>query len=959
MPSIAHPHSKSMQDKPLQSRKLSAEAEAWVQRTLREMSLEEKIGQLVMVACWGGFLPAESGEFHKLARLVEKRHVGGLMIATRPGALGLELSQVYPTAAVVNGLQKRARVPLLVAGDFERGTAFRLREGTSFPHAMAIAATGRPEDAYTMGKITALEARAAGVPWIYAPVVDVNGNPANPIINVRSFGETPEQIEPFLTAFIRGVEENGGLSTAKHFPGHGDTDLDSHTDLPTVAGDRARLDRVELPPFLAAIAAGVSTIMTGHLAVPALEPDANVPATLSENIVAGTLRREMGFDGVVVTDSLDMAGVAAKYPAGEAAVRAVLAGSDSLLALPDAEPALAGLRDAAASGRLPLARIDEAVTRILRAKAYLGLHENKLVSLDALAESFARPEYAQAAQEIADRSVTLLRDKGSILPLDGTKPMRLLLVAIAGDPDRLPAESLERELRGRADSLQILRYDTRYHTVGGDVNVPPSESYDVMLVALAVRVTDRKGSVGLPADQAALIHRLLSAEVGKPVIVACFGNPYLVAQFPEAKTWLAVFSNADVAQRAAGRAIFGEAAIGGKIPVTVPDAFPRGSGLDVAANPMKLAASGEMRTRLAPAYALLDRAVADRAFPGGALAVGHGNQLAVHGFGRQSYDADAATVIPETIYDTASLTKVVVTTTLAAMLTEAGQLDLSAPVGRYLPEWAAGPNSDWRARVTVRHLLTHTSGLPAHREFFKLVKTRREFLNRVLAEPLESGPGLKSVYSDLGFILLGEIIERLTGRRLDEAARERIFAPLGMTATMFNPGPELRGRIAPTENDAVLRKRLAHGEVHDENTWVMDGIAGHAGLFSSAGDLAIFCQTMLNGGQYGHRRILRRSTIEQFAAADSLSGNTRTLGWNVPSANSSSGRYFSSRSFGHLGFTGTSMWIDPEKRLFVVLLTNRVHPTRQNDKIQQVRPAVHDLVVECLGLAGPPRQAGP
>ncbi len=931
------------------SAKLPAEAEGWVRSTLGQLTLEEKLGQLIMIACYGGFSSIEGSEFQRLARLVEEKHAGGLMIATRPGMLGIERSQVYATAALVNGLQSRARIPLLVAGDFERGTAMRLEEGTSFPHAMAVAAAGRPEDAYTMGRITALEARAAGVPWVFAPVADVNSNPDNPIINIRSFGEDPARVGAFVAAFVRGVEENGGLATAKHFPGHGDTDMDSHMALPTVMGDRARFERVEFPPFRAAFQAGVSTVMTGHLAVPALEPEADLPVPFSERITTGTLRGELGFEGLVVTDSLDMAGVAARYSPAEVAVRSVLAGSDLLLAPPDPDAALAGLRQAVASGRLPMARIDEAVTRILQAKARLRLYRESGANLEALAGTFGRPEFARAALDIADRGVTLLRDTARLLPLDATRPTRALLVAVAGDPDPCPAEILERDLRARVDSLQTLRYDTRYN-VADQLKLPAAESYDVMILALCVRTTDRKGTVGLPADQLAAVHRLLATE--KPVVVASLGSPYLIAQFPEAKTWLAAFSNADVAQRAAGRAIFGQIAVNGKIPVTVPGVVTAGTGLNFPANPMRLAASEGMSAQLAPAYALLDRAAADRAFPGGVLAVGYRGQMAVHAFGKPSYDAGDAAVTPETTYDAASLTKSVVTTTLAAMLAETGRLDLSAPVGRYLPEWATGPNPEWRARVTVRHLLTHTSGLPAHREYFKTAQTRRDVLARAMAETLEAEPAAKSVYSDIGFILLGEILERLTGRPLEQMARERIFAPLGMASTMFNPAAELRARIAPTENDSALRKRVVRGEVHDENAWVMGGVSGHAGMFSTAGDLAVFCQMLLNGGQYAHQRLLRRATIAQFTAADALSANTRTLGWNVPTAESSSGRYFSPRSFGHTGFTGTSIWVDPEKQLFVVLLTNRVHPTRQNDKIQQVRPALHDSIVEALGLAG-------
>jgi beta-N-acetylhexosaminidase len=912
------------------------------------MTLAEKLGQLVMIPYYGEFTSAESPGFRELVREVTENHVGGLMVHTRTGPFGIQRSQVYPTAALANLLQNRAKIPLLVAGDFERGTAMRLAEGTSFPHAMAVAATGRPEDAYTIGRITALEARAAGAPWVFAPVADINSNPDNPIINIRSFGEEPQHVSACVAAYVRGVEESGALATAKHFPGHGDTSVDSHLDLPAVHGTRAHLERVELAPFRAAIAAGVSTIMTGHLAVPAFEPDRSVPASLSVKITSELLRRKMGFDGLIISDSLDMGGVTVRYSPAEAAVRAILAGSDLLLVPSPADAALAGLREAVASGRVPISRVDDAVERVLRAKAHLGLPKSGRVNLNTLAEKFGSPESARAAQDIADRGVTLLRDSQRLLPLDSTRPMRALLVAIAGDPDSRPGERLEEELSWRVDSLQILRADTRFRPVDA-LALPPAESYDVMLIALFVRVADRKGSVGLPDEQTAYVRHLVVGD--KPAIVACFGSPYLAARFPEAKTWLAVFSNVDVAQRAAIRAMFGQVPIGGRIPVTVPGVVDRGAGMDVPPNPMKFASGGEaMDAKLVPAFEILGRAVAERAFPGGVLAVGYRGRLSVHAFGKLSYGAKAPLVTGDTLYDAASLTKPVVTATLAAMLAETGLLDLNAPLTRYLPEWTAGPKPAWRNRVTLRHLLTHTSGLPAHKEYFQTHRTHQKILTQILSEILVYEPGTQSVYSDPGFILLGEILECLTGRPLDRLARERIFAPLGMSETLFNPPKSLRTRVAPTEKSVAIRRRLLRGEVHDENAWAMGGVAGHAGMFSTAGDLAAFCQMLLNGGIYAHRRLLRRQTVLQFTAAEPLAANTRTPGWMVPTANSSSGRHFSERSFGHTGFTGTSIWVDPERQLFVVLLTNRVNPTRENDRIQQVRPALHDAVMEALGL---------
>lgn len=930
--------------------RVSAAAESWVKRTLAKMTLEEKLGQLVMLSFLGEFTSFESPAYQELLRAIEQNHVGGFMLGTLAGPFGIERGKPYATAALINLLQKASRIPLLFAADFERGTAMRLEGGTSFPHAMAVAATGRPEDAFAVGRITATEARAVGVHWIFAPVADVNSNPDNPIINVRSFGEDPQRVSAFVEAYVRGVEENGALSTAKHFPGHGDTQIDSHLDLAVVSSDRGHLNSMELPPFRAAFTAGGSTVMTGHLAVPALEPEARRPATLSQSIVSGLLRDELGFDGLVVTDAMDMGGVARHYTHGEAAVQAVLAGADLLLQPPVPDAALAALKEAADSGRLPLVRIDQAVTHVLRVKARVGLHQNRFVDLESLPKLLARGEFSRAADEIANGGVTLLRETQRILPLDATRPQKLLLINIAGDPDAHPGRFFENEIRWRVDSLETLRFDTRYSPIS-NFDLSKVSACDAVILALFVRVADRKGSVDLPDEQASAVHRLLALD--KPVIVACFGSPYVIKHFPEAKTWLGIFSNADVAQGAAARAIFGQSAISGRIPVSVPGAVPIDAGMALPGNPMKLPpANDETRAKLTSACVLLDRAIADRAYAGGVLAVGYKGELFTHAFGRQSYAAHPPSVSEKTIYDTASLTKPVVTTTLAAMLSESGQLDISSPVSRYISGWACGPDRARRERVTVAHLLTHSSGLPAHQDYFLNLKGRSEIIARAVAELLVYEPGAESIYSDIGFILLAATIERLTGRPLDELAQERIFVPLGMTDTLFRPPKSLGARIASTERFSGTRKRVLHGEVHDDNTAAMGGIAGHAGMFSTAPDLAIFCQMMLNGGIYAHQRILRRQTVTQFTSPSALAKNTRTLGWNVPTEPSSSGRYFSKESFGHTGFTGTSIWIDPQKDLFVVLLTNanRTHANPDDDEIRRVQPVIHNAIVECLGI---------
>src|SRR5438477_3860937 len=934
-------------------KKLSPAANEWVETTLRKMSVDEKIGQLLFTTYHGSLTATDTAAYQQIMHDVTDLHVGGFINITHGSPLGVVKSQAYPSAVLNNQLQTKSKLPLLIGADFERGTAMRLDEGTSFPTAMALAAGGNLKDAYTMGKITALEARAVGVHWVYAPDSDVNNNPGNPIINTRSFGENPHRVAEFVSAFVKGVEDNGALATAKHFPGHGDTAADSHIDLPTIPASRERLEHLELVPFRAAITAGVDTIMTGHLSVPALESDPNTPATLSPKILQGLLRKELGYQGLIVTDAMDMGGITVRYAPGEAAVRAVAAGVDCVLMPPVPDAAFEALQGAVKSGRISKERLDESVRRILQAKARLGLNTSRLVDVNALNHKFGSVAWQKEAQDISDRGVTLLRDTPHRLPLDGTKASRALLLAFYADPEPYPGEDLERELRSRFASVATLRADTRFVNAS-ILKLPPTDSYDMAIVAFFVRVSDRKGNVDVPPEQAALAEQVY--KTGKPVITVGFGSPYLIERFPQAETWLGAFGISDVAQISVARALFGEIPVRGHLPVTVPGVnLKAGFGIELPANPMTVQSMDTRgEAQLQPAYDVIEKAIADKAFPGATLAVGYRGKLAVRSFGKLSYDAKAAATAPTTMYDIASLTKVVATTTLVVKLDEgdfAVPLDLDAKIERYLPEWASGPNAEWRHRVTIRHLLTHTTGLPPFKEYWRTSKNKQDTLMKIFAKPLDYEPGTKEVYSDLGIILMAEITERLTGRKLDDLARNYIFSLLGMQNTMYRPPKKLWPQIAPTEIDNNLRHRLVQGEVHDENAFAIGGVSGHAGLFSTAPDLAAFCQILLNGGVYAHQRILRRATIAQFTTPQQLSGGTRTLGWAVPTEGGSSGHYFSAHSFGHTGFTGTSIWIDPDRQLFVVFLTNRVHPTRENMKIQQVRPKLHDAVVQALGLA--------
>lgn len=886
-------------------KKLSAAAARWVERTLKRMTTDEKVGQVIFPTYFGAFYSTESEDYQELMRRVTKDHIGGFILATRTGPKGIERSTVYSTAMLTNQLQRKAKVPLLICADFEHGVVMRIIEGTSFSEPMAVAATGRPDDAYTIGRISALEARAVGVHWILAPVADVNSNPDNPIINIRSFGEDPHKVSEFVSAFVRGVEENDALSTAKHFPGHGDTGTDTHLDLAMVRSDRARLDAVDLMPFRAAMAAGVSSIMTGHLVVPALEPDPEVPATLSQKVMTDLLRKEMGFDGLIVIDALNMGSVTNHYAPAEVAVRAFNAGADVLLMPPVPEAALLAVKQAVASGRVSKERLDDAVRRVLRAKARLGLDRERLVNVDRLNIIYGQPEFARVAQDIADRGVTLLRDDEKLIPIDARKPLRTLLVSISADPDTTPGYDFAQEVKAQLDTVDSVRIDSRYFR-SDSVAIPTPANYDLVILALSVRVADRKGNVALPPDQAALVHRLLAS--GRPTIVASFGSPYLIEGFPEAKTWLAVFDTNDVGQRAAARALLGEVAIGGKLPVRLPGAHPHalavGDGLTSIADPMTLRpASPDMLARLKLAYSLLDEAGEKNVISLGLLQVVHANNLANHEAINPSHKLapDLVQAIPRPFVPT-----------MAAILMAGKQLALDTPVFRILPEWAAGPDEERRKKITFRHLLEHTSGLPAKMESMDGVKTLQDAARKAAATPLITDPGSRVLYSWWNIVTIAEITLRLTGQDFDKLLKEHL-SPYLVVASLEKTPP-----IPP-----LLARLPSLGQM-----WLNEGI-------------------------YNHHRFFKSALAAQITDRHEINGETSVAGWDIPSETLGTGKYMSTRAFGYGRDWSESLWIDPEKDLVVVIQLKPVGLDSDTQRFVHLRAALHDAVIEGLGIAPP------
>ena len=1034
---------------------LDDDARRWTDRTLATLTLRQAVAQLVIPWIPGGYASESDPDFRELLGWVEQG-LGGVLIS-------IGVPDAY--AGKLNRLQSRAGIPLLVTSDFENGgPGMRINHsyaipsllpqggGTSFPPTMAFGAAGDEELAFEYGRITAVEARAVGVHWLFAPVLDVNSNPDNPVINTRSFGEDPVAVGRLGAAFIRGARAGGALTTAKHFPGHGDTRTDSHIELPVIGADRGRLDRVELVPFRMAVDAGVDAVMTAHVAVPGVLGD-DRPATMSPELMSDLLRGEMGFGGILFTDALRMGAITDGYGAGEAAVLALEAGSDVLLAPDGIGATIEAVTAAVESGRLTRERIDRSVRRLLEAKARLGLHRGAQVDPARVATRVGTAEHRAVADRAAGASLTLVRDRDGVVPLaTGTS---VLSVTYARPRDLLAGRTFDAALRPPAARFSAARVGPGTPWAVYDSLLNAARAVDAVVVGAYVPPRSGLGSVGVPAGFRAFV-KALDAPGGPRVAVVSFGSPYLLAAFPDAGTYLNAWGGWEVSQRAAARALTGAAPVSGRLPVSIPPLHRAGDGLDRAArervaardeagedrpDPLREAgfvpgeeggaadagtSSGDHATggpgrwrggavlpectsrttdpggqdaaglagtfcraggavvsprevdparagMSADSLAALDdfilAALADSAAPGAALAVvRRGRLVRLRGYGRLDRDPGAPAVTPASIFDLASLTKVVGTTSAVVLLAQRGLLTLDDPVAGHLPWWDDGDPA--KSRVTVRHLLLHRAGLPPFRRFFLEMEGRDAYREAIGGLPLDHPPGERTVYSDIGLMTAAFIVEAVTGVTLDDFLHTEVWRPLGMADTGFNPDPALWDRVATTELDEGYRGFHVHGVVHDENAYAIGGVAGHAGLFSSARDLAVYAQVMLDRGVAGpcradaasglpcHRprftpvSIFAQGWVERITRRPSP-GSSRALGWDTPSARSSAGDYFSARSFGHTGYTGTSLWIDPAQQLAVVLLTNRVNATRENRKHIPLRRGVHDRVARAI-LDTPP-----
>jgi beta-N-acetylhexosaminidase len=589
---------------------LDKKGEKWARESLKRMSLEQKIGQMFMIWSFAHLMNVDSPDYIKLRDTVRKYHLGGLGLTVRFEDGFLYKNEPLEAAMVTNQLQKDSEFPLIFAADFEHGLGMRLKEVTDFPQSMAFGATYDPEFARQAGRITAQEARAIGVQWNWFPIADVNSNPLNPIINIRSFGEDPKQVGDMVAAYIEGAHQYGMLTTAKHFPGHGDTDTDSHTSVPVVNQDKTYFENVALSPFRAAIKAGVDAVMVAHILAPALDPDPRHVASISPAIVTGLLKQQMGFTGLVVPDAVDMGGITKMFPeggpaaAGRAAVEAVKAGNDMLLIPSDLDGAYNGLLRAVQSGEIPESRIDESVLKVLRAKASVGLNQSTQVDINAVTRLVAKPENLDLAEEIADSAVTLVRDNHQVLPLKaaakGTNPVtnayqsvaevrnRTVVLIVVDDSRSDSGRTLDHQVRMRIPDANVIYIDPR--TAAG--LTPPVmdavQQADKVIAAVFASpvagrvVRDKSGAVtdavALQESIAALLQNVLRVAAAKTAVMA-MGSPYIASQLPEIQTYVCTYSNAQVSEMSAVKAMFGEIPMPGRLPVTIPNIAARGTGL--------------------------------------------------------------------------------------------------------------------------------------------------------------------------------------------------------------------------------------------------------------------------------------------------------------------------------------------------------------------------------------------
>ena len=954
--------------------------EAWVDSVFDSMTLDERIGQLFMIVTDPG---TNSRTTNQVLKFIENQKIGGILFAG--GAL-------RDQATSTNIYQKASKIPLLISFDGEWGLSMRLPETPRFPKNILLGAITDNQLIYDYGEEMGRECRKLGVHINFAPVLDVNNNPANPVIGTRSFGEDPQNVSEKGIAYAKGLESTGVIAVGKHFPGHGDTSDDSHKTLPLISHDAEHLNKIELYPFKQFINSGFAGIMTGHLSVPALDSTLT-PTSLSPLVINDLLKNELGFTGLAFTDALDMKGVGS----GSTCVRALLAGNDVLLKPINTVAEFEAVKQAIKNGVLDIKLIEEKCLKILRYKYIAGLNNYSPIDMDNLYSDINSNYSKWLIQRLNAEGMTLLKNEKSVIPVKNLAKTKIAVLSIDSDKETTFEKTLS--LYGKTNCFRIPRNakETTINSIFSQL-----ASYDLIICAIH-------------SDRMLDYAQLQKLNATKNVILCFFTSPYSMRKFRQNITLsegvVMAYENTIFSQEAAAQLIMGGIAAKGKLPVSISGLFKTGDGLSTAKtrlsyfSPLEVGISPEKFLKI---DSLALNGIKEKAYPGCQILVAKDGVIIYNkSFGHFDY-ANTHPVENTDIYDLASITKA--TSTLASImkLYDDDKIKLQDKLSNYVPVLK---NTD-KENITVRNALFHKSGLAPFLPFYRmaidensysgpLYSSRRNLTYRILydervymrtdykfkpdlvSRTSKPGYGLqvarnfflndkfndlildeitnsklrsntRYLYSDLNFMLLKEAVENISKQKLDEFAENEIFAALGANNMLYNPLKRVDTlKIAPTENDEFLRGQILIGFVGDEAAAFMGGVAGHAGLFSNANDLAKLLQMYLNNGTYGDMRFFSEATSKLFTQAKSPTSR-RGLGFDKPDLENSTispaGKLAPASAYGHLGFTGTCFWVDPDNQLIYIFLSNRVYPYRGNRKLSQlnVRTDIHDAIYEAI-----------
>lgn len=945
------------------------EQEIWSDSVLKTMSLKEKIGQLFMVAAY-----SNKGAEHekKIHDLITKQHIGGLIFFQGGPVRQAQLTNKY---------QSSAKVPLLIAMDAEWGLGMRLDSTISYPRQMMLGAIQDEEIIFRMGEDIATQCNRLGVHINFAPVIDVNVNPKNPVINSRSFGESKQNVADKGLAYMKGMQKHHVLAVAKHFPGHGDTDKDSHKALPLISHDVNRLNDIELYPFKTLFDSGCGGVMVAHLLVPSLDSTVNRATTLSPKVVTGLLKEKMGFKGLIFTDALNMKGVSNYYEPGEADLLALLAGNDVLLFPKDVPLAVSMIEKAIANGKLLEKDLNEHVLKILKAKKWAGLDNYEPIIEKNLHEDLNTDKYKRLYRQLISRSVTLLKNSGAMIPFSDLEHKKIASVAIGGKSPNY----FQNKLKGysKVDLFSLPKNPTDSEIKQLISNL---ESYSEVIISLHKPSRSPSKHFGVSAKSQKIIGQIAAT---KSVTLVSFTNPYVfnwVKETDKCNAVLVAYNDKVTTQEAAAQILFGGFGAMGRIPVSAGE-FEVGSGYDTKAirfSYLEPEDVGLNKDVLKKIDSLAENAIKKGATPGCQILIVRDNSIVWNkAYGHHTY-AKNQEVKTSDIYDLASLTKVVATLPAIMQLVDRNQVALDGTLGMYLPELVGG--TDY-ARITLREMLAHQAGLKSWIPFYLntmengvprydiysleqtelypirvannlyINKSYPDSMMKLIVEKDLKQPG-DYKYSDLGYYFLKEIVEKISGKSLENYVAQNFYEPMGMTTTGFLPTNRFnKSEIIPTEDDNYFRNQLIHGDVHDPGAAMQGGVGGHAGVFSDAEDLAKIWQMYLNEGSYGGVKFIEPQTIQEFTKCQyclpDYKGNRRGIGFDKPVRGDEGGptcSCVSYASYGHTGFTGTISWADPEENLIYIFLSNRIYPTAENRKLitMNVRTDIMEVIYNSI-----------